>query len=85
MVGMFYKCVSLTTLDLSNFNTINVTSMNYMFSECSSLTILNLSNFNTDYVNSMNEMFYGIKKKCKIITENSRILEQFENDIENYY
>ena len=42
---MFYECNSLTNIDLSNFNTQNVTNMSYMFYECSSLTNIDLSNF----------------------------------------
>ena len=34
---MFYDCKSLTNLDLSNFNTQNVTNMGEMFSGCNSL------------------------------------------------
>ena len=48
MSYMFYNCSSLTSLDLSNFNTINVKDMSGMFSFCSSLTYLNLFNFNTN-------------------------------------
>ena len=50
---MFYRCSSLKELNLSNFNTNNVTNMEYMFSECSSLKDLNLSNFNTNNVTNM--------------------------------
>ena len=32
---MFYRCYSLKELNLSNFNTNNVTNMNYMFYACS--------------------------------------------------
>ena len=35
---MFYGCGSLTTLDLSSFDTSNVTDMGYMFCDCSNLT-----------------------------------------------
>ena len=45
MSEMFNCCLSLTNLNLSNFNTQNVTDMNYMFYDCYSLTNLNLSNF----------------------------------------
>ena len=45
--NMFYDCSSLTSLNLSNFNTNNVTDMSGMFYECSSLASLNLFNFNT--------------------------------------
>ena len=56
---MFYKCSSLTSLNLSNFNTSQVISMNNMFYECSSLTSLNLSNFNISQVKNKNNMFYN--------------------------
>ena len=39
---MFKGCNSLTNLDLSNFNTQNVSDMSGMFSECNSLIKLNL-------------------------------------------
>ena len=35
MRGMFYGCSSLKEINLSNFNTNNVTYMNHMFSGCS--------------------------------------------------
>ena len=35
MSCMFSNCSSLKELNLSNFNTNNVTNMNYMFSRCS--------------------------------------------------
>ena len=57
MHGMFNWCVSLKSLDLSNFNTSKVTNMNGMFSHCRSLTELNLSNFDTSNVTNMNQMF----------------------------
>ena len=36
--SMFYNCYKLTSLDLSNFDTSNVTNMSSMFGSCSSLT-----------------------------------------------
>ena len=54
---MFSNCYSLISLDLSNFNTENVTEMCYMFSSCFSLISLNLSNFNTQNVKNMDSMF----------------------------
>ncbi len=75
MSYMFYKCSSLTSLNLSNFNTDNVKNMSYMFSHCSSLSSLNLTNFNTDYVNNMSYMFFHISKSCKII-HNDKIIEK---------
>ena len=47
---MFFKCSKLTNIDLSSFNTKNVTNMSYMFYECSKLTKIDLSSFNTENV-----------------------------------
>lgn len=42
---MFSSCSSLTNLDLSNFNTANVTQMTEMISGCTLLENLNINNF----------------------------------------
>jgi surface protein len=57
MEFMFSNCSSLTSLDLSNFNTSNVKNMESIFYNCSSLTSLDLSNFNTSNVKNMEFMF----------------------------
>ena len=44
MSEMFRECSSLTTLDLSGWNTSNVTNMNDMFGYCSKLSNLTLGN-----------------------------------------
>ena len=56
---MFANCAALQTLNLSNFNTTNVTTMEYMFYNCAALQTLNLSNFNTANVMTMAFMFYN--------------------------
>jgi len=56
---MFYGCSGLTSLDVTNFNTSNVTDMGYMFCDCSGLTSLDVSNFNTSNVTDMGYMFCG--------------------------
>ena len=63
---MFYGCRELETLDLSNFNTINVERMDYMFYNCNSLNNLNIYNFKTDYVSDMKYMFYSCSKLKKL-------------------
>ena len=45
------------SIDLSNFNTSNVTDMSSMFQSCINLTSLDLSNFNTSNVTNMSSMF----------------------------
>ena len=55
----FSDCTGLTSLDVSNFDTSAVTSMDSMFYRCTGLTSLDLSNFNTSAVTYMTNMFYG--------------------------
>ena len=42
MNGMFGGCKSLESIDLSSFNTNNVTNIFFMFSGCESLKIENI-------------------------------------------
>ena len=56
MESMF-SGTSLTTLDVSHFDTSKVTNMNSMFSYMPNLTTLDLSNFDTSKVTKMNYMF----------------------------
>ena len=37
MAGIFYNCNSITSIDLTSFDTSNVTLMNYMFAYCTKL------------------------------------------------
>ncbi len=55
---MFFGCNNITNLNLSSFNTKNVTNMSYMFSWCNNITNLNLSSFDTKFVIDMNKMFF---------------------------
>ena len=57
MGTIFYGCSSLTSLDLSGFDTSNIAGMAYMFYGCSSLTSLDLSGFDTSNVADMAYMF----------------------------
>ena len=59
---MFSFMRNLTTLNLSNFDTSNVTNMRSMFSSMYNLTTLDLSNFDTSKVTDMNSMFSGMSK-----------------------
>ena len=59
MYAMFSNCSSLKTLDLSSFDTRNVTTLQWTFYECSSLTSLNLNGFNTSSVTDMGYTFSG--------------------------
>ena len=59
MGWMFAGCSGLTSLDVSGFNTSNVTNMSGMFRNCSNLTSLEVSGFKTENVTDMGWMFYG--------------------------
>ena len=48
---------NITNIDLSNFDTSNVSDMSSMFYQCSGLTSLDLSNFDTSNVTTMYSMF----------------------------
>ena len=56
---MFNDCESLTSLNLSSFNTADVTEMRAMFRKCKALTALDLSSFNISKVIDMEAMFEG--------------------------
>ena len=59
MSYMFSDCSSLTSLDVTHFNTAKVTDMIAMFYSCSSLTSLDVTHFNTENVTKMYSMFYS--------------------------
>ena len=58
MQKMFYGCKSLTTLDLSGFNTAKVEYMDFMFCNCSNLVSIYVSeSFTTNNVTYSEDMF----------------------------
>ena len=62
---LFSECNNIASIDLSQYNTHNVTHMNGLFNNCKSLTHLNLSNFDTQNVINMNNMF----SDCQCLTK----------------
>lgn len=66
--NLFNGCENLTKIDLSGFETDNITAMYRMFQGCSSLTSeelnASLKNINTSKVTNMIDMFYG----CSLLT-----------------
>ncbi len=59
MLYMFFNLSNLTSIDLSNFDTSNVTVMQSMFALCPNLTTIDLSGFDTSKVTNMSFMFYN--------------------------
>lgn len=62
---LFKNLTQVQSIDLSNFDTLNVTNMSHMFEGCSKLASLNLSGFNTSSTSNMSFMFYG----CTSLTD----------------
>ena len=58
---MFFNCGNITKIDLSSFNTKQVTNMNHMFGRCYNLKEIDLNNINTEKVTDMSYLF----SKCK--------------------
>ena len=75
MNSMFEDCNSLKSLDVSSFNTANVTDMGYMFAYCSSLTELDVSGFDAPNVTGIGCMFLDCDALVKITT-NHELLEK---------
>ena len=61
---MFSNCSALTSLDVSKWDTSNVTNMSGMFLRCSALTSIDVSKWDTSNVTSMDDMFSG----CSALT-----------------
>ena len=55
--ALFNGCSNLTTLDVSNLDTSNVTNMKNLFKGCSKLTNLDISQWNVSSVTNMNYLF----------------------------
>ena len=62
--GMFADNKNISSLDVSNFDTSQVTKMRSMFDNCNSLTSLDVSNFDTSKVTDMSNMF----NSCQSLT-----------------
>ena len=73
MYAMFRDCRSLTSLDLSHFDTKNIEGMYYMFAGCENLTHLDLRSFNTKKVKNMSGMFAGCKKLTQLDLSNCNV------------
>ena len=56
---LFNDCKNITSIDLTCFDTDNVTNMSNMFSGCKKLIKINFSNFKTSNVIDMSRMFCG--------------------------
>ena len=83
MSGMFYDCSRLTNLDLSNFNTQNVTDIVLMLPSYKKIANLNLSYLYDQNAVNMIYIFYGCNSLTKenLITKDNKILKAFESKL----
>ena len=70
---MFEHCHFLKYLNLSKYDTSDVTDTSYMFSNCRQLKELNIKNFTT--VCETKKMFFNIQQKLRFETDNSGLRE----------
>ena len=56
-IGMFYRCSSLKSIDLSGLDTSSAKDMSYMFAGCSSLESIDLSGLDSSSVTDVSDMF----------------------------
>ena len=78
MPYIFIQNEKSTNLEISKFNTKNVSSIGWMFSCCNNLYNIDLSSFNTQHVSTMDHMFSYCYKLNKIDLS-SFITENFES------
>ena len=79
---MFHGCYSLTSLNLSSFDTSKVLSMVNMFYDCTNLQYINLQNFDESASGYFNEMFKNVPKNfviCINETKNDKIISAIPN------
>ena len=85
MNRLFAYCSSLTSLDVTHFNTAKVTNMNSMFESCSSLTSLDVTYFNTANVTGMNNMFYSCSALTTIYASDNFVTDKVEYSYNMFY
>ena len=75
MNDMFSECTSLTSLDLSSFETQNVENMNQMFANCTSLKYLDISGFTGEAKSNL--LLYGVPMSGQVKV-NKRFVEKIK-------
>ena len=67
---MFHNCAQINEIDLSKFNTKEVTNMESMFAFCINLKYIDLSSLDTTNVQKMDGMFFFCRNLEKIKIKN---------------
>ena len=77
--------INLKKINLSSFNTQNVTNMMGMFNCCESLEFLDVSNFNTNKVKFMTIMFAKCQKLLNLDLSNFNIPNLQNKNCQNMF
>ena len=88
MLGMFLYCSSLISLNLSNFDTLIVTDMDFMFYGCDSLNALDISNFNMINCEIYYNMFSNIDNIIYLNIfnlKNDKVISEIFNARDRFY
>ena len=59
MSYMFYNCLSLKSVDISNLDLSEVIDMNNMFDGCKSIKFINFSSINSQKLSNLDSIFYN--------------------------
>lgn len=81
---MFSDCSSLTSLDISMFDSSNVTFFSGMFSNCSNLTDLNISNLNLSRARSVVYLFAELDKLKNVTMTNTKPMDSKDTPGESF-
>lgn len=68
MDNMFNSCNNLISINIGNWNTNAVVTMDFMFTNCTNLESVDISAWNTNTVTSMLAMFSGCNNLTTIKT-----------------
>ena len=81
MKSMFFSCIELTSLDLSNFNFERTKYMSSMFSDCKKLEYLNLYNYNDDFSPIINNIFFETSYNLTIVIKKESNIEKIISEL----
>ena len=73
---MFQGCSSLSSLDLSNFDTSKVTSLLGLFANCNSLTHIDIRNFRTQSLSDKSTYIFPGRTPNGTIVYNSKLFDE---------
>ena len=63
---IFYLCINVISIDLSEFDFSQVTDMQHMFRDCINLETINFGNINTSSAENMRSLFYNCSNLISI-------------------